>query len=79
MSAHRNSDTYSKLKPYFDYLTKVTPASNNDVVFCPPYVDAWGLGKNASRFFNDWKKITVVLGGLVPSTLAHFLISLLRA
>lgn len=46
MSAHRNSDTYSKLKPYFDYLTKVTPASTNDVVFCPPYVDVWGLGTN---------------------------------
>ena len=46
MTSHGKKDPYSKLKGYFDYLMEVTPAKESDVVFSPPYLDAWGLGKN---------------------------------
>ena len=40
------NDPYSKLQAYFEYLMEATPAKESDVVFSPPYVDAWGLGMN---------------------------------
>lgn len=43
------TDPYSKLKGYFDYLTEVTPAKQTEVVFSPPYVDSWGLGKKTNN------------------------------
>lgn len=49
MSASGKTDPYSKLKAYFEYLMKVTPAKESVVVFSPPYVDAWGLGKKAKN------------------------------
>ena len=49
MSASGKTDPYSKLKAYFEYLMEVTPARESVVVFSPPYVDAWGLGKKAKN------------------------------
>ena len=49
MFASSKTDSYSKLKAYFEYLMKVTPAKESAVVFSPPYVDAWGLGKKAKN------------------------------
>ena len=48
MAAAHKKDPYSKLKAYFDYLMKVTPAKKSVVVFSPPYLDSWGLGKKAN-------------------------------
>ena len=48
MSAQGKTDSHSKLKPYFDYLMEVIPAQGANVVFSPPYLDAWGLGMKAS-------------------------------
>ena len=48
MATSRKNDPYSSLKAYFDYLMEVTPAKQNEVMFSPPYVDAWGLGKKAN-------------------------------
>ena len=50
MAASNNNDPYSKLKAYFDYLMEVTPAKESVVMFSPPYVDSWGLGKKAKLY-----------------------------
>ena len=49
MNASEDTDPYTKLKGYFEYLMEVTPAKKSEVVFSPPYVDAWGLGKKANN------------------------------
>lgn len=49
MAASDKKDPYSKLKAYFDYLMEVTPAKESVVVFSPPYLDSWGLGKKANN------------------------------
>lgn len=47
-AASKATDPHSRLEAYFDYLIKVTPPKQKEVVFSPPYVDSWGLGKKAN-------------------------------
>lgn len=66
MAASGKKDPYSKLKAYFDYLMEVTPAKESEVVFSPPYLDSWGLGKKANDIYLLHSRPQTPLSGFVP-------------